>query len=62
MRLIATLDATGTFKPRKQDLAAAGFDPSRVSDPLYVDDAKAAAYVPLDGALFAKIAGGAMRL
>ena len=62
LRLIATLDATGTFKPRKQDLAAAGFDPSRVSDPLYVDDAKAAAYVPLDGALFAKIAGGAMRL
>jgi len=62
LRLIATLDATGTFKPRKQDLAAAGFDPSRVSDPLYVDDARAAAYVPLDAPLFVKIAAGAMRL
>jgi fatty-acyl-CoA synthase len=62
LRLIATLDATGTFKPRKQDLVAAGFDPVRVGDPLYFDDARAAAYVSLDASLFAKISAGAIRI
>jgi hypothetical protein len=41
---------------------AAGFDPARVSDPLYLDDARAQAYVPLDAALFAQLAAGALRL
>jgi fatty-acyl-CoA synthase len=62
LRLIASLEATGTFKPRKQDLVAAGFDPTRVNDPLYFDDARSAAYVPLDAPLFAKIAAGAIRI
>jgi len=62
LRLIPSLEATGTFKPRKQDLAAAGFDPSRISDPLFFDDARAKAYVPLDGAVFANIAAGAIRV
>jgi fatty-acyl-CoA synthase len=62
LRLIATLDATGTFKPRKQDLVAAGFDPARVRDPLFFDDARAQAYVPLDAALFAKIAAATVRI
>jgi fatty-acyl-CoA synthase len=62
LRLIATLEATGTFKPRKQDLVAAGFDPARVADPIYFDDARTAAYVPLDPALFAKIAAGSIRI
>jgi fatty-acyl-CoA synthase len=62
LRLIATLEATGTFKPRKQDLVAAGFDPSRVGDPLYFDDTRASGYVPLDPALFAKISAGALRI
>ena len=62
LRLIATLEATGTFKPRKQDLVAAGFDPARVEDPIYFDDARTAAYVPLDSALFAKITAGTIRI
>jgi fatty-acyl-CoA synthase len=62
LRLIDTLQATGTFKPRKQELLTDGFDPSLVSDPLYFDDARAAAYVPLDAPLFAKIAAGAIRI
>jgi fatty-acyl-CoA synthase len=62
LRLIATLEATGTFKPRKQDLVAAGFDPARVSDPLYFDDTRASGYVPLDPALFANISAGALRI
>ena len=58
LRLLSALESTGTFKPRKQDLAQAGFDPSRIRDPLYFDDARAQAYVQLDAALFAAIAAG----
>jgi fatty-acyl-CoA synthase len=62
LRLLSRLEATGTFKPRKQDLVTAGFDPARIGDPLYFDDARAGAYVPLDAALFSAIAAAALRV
>jgi fatty-acyl-CoA synthase len=62
LRLLPALDSTGTFKPRKQDLQNAGFDPVRVRDPLYFDDPRVSAYVPLDAALYAAIAAGSIRL
>jgi len=62
VRLIASLEATGTFKPRKQDLVAAGFDPSRISDPLFFDDARSQGFVPLDAKIFTDIATGAIRV
>ncbi len=62
VRLLPALESTGTFKPRKQDLMRSGFDPAQVSDPLYVDDTRANAYVPLDAALYADIVGGRFRL
>ena len=62
LRLLRTIESTGTFKPRKQELVQAGFDPVRISDPLYFDDARAQAYVPLDAALFAAISAGAVRV
>jgi fatty-acyl-CoA synthase len=62
LRLISSLETTGTFKPRKQDLLAAGFDPAVINDPLYFDDARARAYIPLDAALFGAIGGGGLRL
>jgi fatty-acyl-CoA synthase len=62
LRLLQTIESTGTFKPRKQELVQAGFDPERIKDPLYFDDARAQAYVPLDATLFAAIAAGAIRL
>ena len=61
LRLLPELAATGTFKPRKQDLQSAGFDPAQVADPLYFDDPRSGAYVPLDAALYAAIAGGRIR-
>jgi fatty-acyl-CoA synthase len=61
LRLLQTIESTGTFKPRKQELAQAGFDPARIQDPLYFDDPRAQAYVPLDAALFAAISAGAVR-
>jgi fatty-acyl-CoA synthase len=62
VRLLPALQTTGTFKPRKQELMRDGFDPARVSDPLYVDDARAGAYVPLDATLYAGILDGRVRL
>jgi fatty-acyl-CoA synthase len=61
LRLLETLESTGTFKPRKQDLIKAGFDPARIKDKLYFDDPRTQAYVPLDAALFAAITAGAIR-
>ena len=62
LRTLATLEATGTFKPRKQELMQAGFDPIRVTDPLYFDDARSQRYVSLDAALFAAISDGTIRI
>jgi fatty-acyl-CoA synthase len=62
LRILSTLEATGTFKPRKQDLMQSGFDPSRVTDPLYFDDARSQRYVPLDAALYAAIVDGTIRM
>jgi fatty-acyl-CoA synthase len=62
LRILAALETTGTFKPRKQDLIDAGFDPARVEEALYVDDQRARAYIPLDRALYQAISEGAFRL
>ncbi len=62
LRLLRTIETTGTFKPRKQDLIQAGFDPARMVDPLYFDDPRARAYVPLDQELFAAISDGSVRI
>jgi fatty-acyl-CoA synthase len=62
LRILTSLEATGTFKPRKQDLVAGGFDPALVKDPLYFDDARSQRYVPLDAALYAAIAAGQLRV
>jgi fatty-acyl-CoA synthase len=62
LRILSTLEATGTFKPRKHELMQAGFDPSRVTDPLYFDDARSQRYVPVDAALYAAISSGTIRI
>jgi fatty-acyl-CoA synthase len=62
VRLLPALETTGTFKPRKQELMRDGFDPARVSDPLYVDDSRAGAYGPLDPARHTEIIDGRVRL
>jgi len=62
LRILTRLEATGTFKPRKQELVQAGFDPDRAEGPLYFDDASAQRYVPVDAALCAAIAAGKLRI
>jgi fatty-acyl-CoA synthase len=62
LRILVALEATGTFKPKKQDLVVAGFDPNRTADPLYFDDPRAGAYVRIDAPLHDAIVGGQIRV
>jgi fatty-acyl-CoA synthase len=62
LRIVSSLEATGTFKPRKQDLIHAGFDPAQVTDPLYFDDVRSQRYVVLDAKLHQDILGGSIRI
>ena len=56
------MDVTGTLKQRKQALAADGFDPARVADPLFVRDDEKRTYVPLTPAVLEELRDGCRRL
>jgi fatty-acyl-CoA synthase len=60
LRLVDTLAITETFKPKKSELAAEGFDPSHIADPLYVD--LGTGYVTLDATLYERVSSGLVRL
>ena len=62
VRLLVTLEVTGTFKLRKQELMQEGYDPARVRDALFIDVASAGRYLPLDAARFEQLKSGALRL
>ena len=62
IRIVTSIELTGTFKLRKQDLAAAGYDPARLRDALYIDDRAGNAYVPLDAERYARLQAGTLRL
>jgi fatty-acyl-CoA synthase len=55
-------DTTGTLKYRKVDLVAAGYDPSRTADPLFVVDNEHGTYVPIDAEVLGRVMSGGMRL
>jgi fatty-acyl-CoA synthase len=62
VRISAALDTTETFKQKKQLLIGEGFDCGRVQDPLFFKDEKSGAYLPIDAAVYARIAEGSIRL
>jgi fatty-acyl-CoA synthase len=62
VRICAALDSTETFKQKKQDLIRAGFDPNRVSDPLFFRDPKSGAFLPIDAQGYERITEGSIRL
>ena len=62
VRILPRMEITGTFKHRKVDLVREGFDPSRLSDPIYFLDPEKERYVRLDSATFDRISEGEMRL
>jgi fatty-acyl-CoA synthase len=60
LRLLPEIAVTGTFKYRKLDLVAEGFDPNVVREPLYVLGDHG--YEPLTPPIFAAIMSGARRI
>ena len=62
VRLRAEQEVTGTFKFRKVELRQEGFDPTRVSEPLYVLVDPARGYEPMTPERFAQIQRGELRL
>jgi fatty-acyl-CoA synthase len=59
IRLVPALAITETFKTKKSELAAEGFDPAQVSDTLYADTGKG--YEILGPVLYARISSGLIR-
>lgn len=62
LRLLPELDTTSTFKLKKGELQTQGFDPQRVSDPLYVFDPKQGTYIPLTSEVYEQIERGRLSL
>jgi fatty-acyl-CoA synthase len=62
LRFQRQLEITSTFKLRKVDLVAEGFDPSRSTDAIFFDDPATGTFIPVDPALYEQITQGRIRL
>jgi fatty-acyl-CoA synthase len=60
LRICSDLATTATFKHRKDELAAAGYDPAAIADAIHIDEPQS--YVRLDKARFDRIQAGQVRL
>lgn len=62
LRLRREVEITGTFKYRKVELVAEGFDPGAIAEPILFDHPATGGYVPLDSGLYHQIQAGTLRL
>jgi fatty-acyl-CoA synthase len=62
LRIRAGLETTATFKHKKDELVAAGFDPVATPEAIYVDDTQQQSYVRIDQPMFERICAGQIRL
>lgn len=62
LRIMPEVPLTGTFKLKKVDLQADGFNINKIKDKLYYYDPKASAYVPITEKLYKDIMEGIIRL
>jgi fatty-acyl-CoA synthase len=62
LRIRGEMDVTSTFKQKKIDFVAQGFDPAATTDPIFFDDPAAKAFVRIDRALHDRIRDGGIRL
>ncbi|CAB3249823.1 unnamed protein product [Arctia plantaginis] len=62
IRIMTSVDMTGTFKMKKTDLQKEGYNPSVVKDKLYYMDPQLGKYVPLGNEEYEKIVSGQIRL
>jgi fatty-acyl-CoA synthase len=61
LRLVAAIEMTETFKPKRRVYIEQGFDPAQVGDPLFVFEADRGSYLPLDANRYAAIQNGTKR-
>jgi fatty-acyl-CoA synthase len=61
LRFRREMDVTATFKYMKSDLVREGYDPSVVTDAIYVYSQELGAFVQLDKTLYDQIQGGLFR-
>jgi fatty-acyl-CoA synthase len=61
VRILPAMDTTGTFKMRKMDLVADGYDPAKVKGPLFFHDPKRG-YVKITKTVYDKIAAGLVKV
>ncbi|KAI1905153.1 hypothetical protein AGOR_G00013210 [Albula goreensis] len=62
IRIQESMEMTGTFKQQKFQLVESGFNPSKISDPLYFLDNAEKCYVPLTSAIYDRILSGQQKL
>lgn len=62
LRLSNESETTSTFKFKKTNLVKAGFDPERISEPVYFCNPQTGAYEQVDAEVFEKINKGEIRL
>ncbi len=62
VRVRREIEMTMTFKQKKVDLVAQGFDPGKTSDAIFFDDPRRSAYVRIDAALYRDLVDGKVRL
>ncbi|HEY3642445.1 MAG TPA: long-chain-acyl-CoA synthetase [Xanthobacteraceae bacterium] len=62
LRIRDEMDVTSSFKQKKIDFVAQGFDPGATDDPIYFDDPAAKAFVRMDRALHDRIRDRGVRL
>ena len=62
LRLQREAEVTGTFKLRKVELQQEGYDPAKVTEPLFWRDDGARAYVPLDEDTHRRLLAGDIRV
>jgi fatty-acyl-CoA synthase len=62
LRVRREIEMTMTFKQKKTDLVAQGFDPAATSDAIFLDDPRQGAYVRIDPALYRDLGSGKIRL
>lgn len=62
LRMRREMETTGTFKYRKMELVAEGFDPAVIAEPILFDHPATGGYVRLDPGLYAEIQAGTLRL
>jgi acyl-CoA synthetase (AMP-forming)/AMP-acid ligase II len=62
VRVRESMEITGTFKLKKGNLSAEGFDPNALQDPIFFRDPAQDSYVPLTTELYEQLQSGKLKL